>query len=264
MILRILMSGLEIVLLLLLLTTLANATEVSRTAEQLEAENAELTAKLVKEPKNIAWLSKRADNLFKLHDFAAAIEDYNLVLKIDDNVDASYYGRGLALGRAGDLDAGITDLTVFLKRHPQDSRAYTKRGIRHMWNQNEEGAERDFRQAIKHDPKNAEAHDDYGVILARRGDYADAEKHFLITVGVDSTYQKGWHNLAMVRFLSNQDASALLAVDTAITLRPEARDSLLLKAEILRVLGRIGEADALRDEAEFLPEGNWSEHISVR
>lgn len=261
---RIFVCGPGFIVLLLLQTFLVNAADALSTAEQLESENFELAAKLAKEPNNTGWLIKRADNFFKLHDFAAAVEDYDRVLKIDDHADAAWYGRGLALGRAGNIDAGIADLTVYINRHLQDSRAFTKRGIRYMWNGDEAGAESDFRQAIQIDPKNAEAHDDLGVILARRGDYADAEKHFLITVGVDSTYQKGWHNLAMARFLSKQDTQALLAVNSAIKLSPEARDSLLLKAQILRVLGHTEEADKIQDDAEFLPEGNWSEHIPVQ
>ena len=261
---RLLMRYSLMMFLLPQLMSRAGANEEIRTAEQFEGENAELTAKLATQPKNTSWLIKRADNLFVLHDFASAIEDYTHALQIDDHADAGYFGRGLALGRAGNIDAGIADLTVFLERHPQDSRAYTKRGISYMWNGDEEHAEKDLRQAIQIDSKNAEAHDDLGVILARRGDYADAEKHFLTTVGVEPTYQKGWHNLAMTRFLNEQDKPALIAVDAALKLSPEARDSLLLKAQILRVLGRTDEADKIQADAEFLPEGNWSERIPVK
>jgi Flp pilus assembly protein TadD len=235
-----------------------------RSAEQIHAENSELTAQLAKQPHNTPWLIRRADNYFELHEFAAAIEDYSRALHYDDHADAAYYGRGLARGRAGYLDAGIADLSVYIERHPRDARAYTKRGVRYLWKGDEVHAEKDLRQAIDLNPNNAEAHDDLGVILARRGNYVDAQQHFQTTLSVDPTYQKGWHNLAMALYLSHQDAPALRAVDAALKLSPQARDSSLLKVQILRVLGRTAEADTLQAEAEFLPEGNWSEHISVR
>lgn len=243
---------------------LRSVANVERSADMVQAEVAELTAQLRKDPHNTQRLIQRADNYFELHEFESAIEDYSRALASDDHADAAYYGRGLARGRAGYIDAGIADLAVFIARHPQDSRAYTKRGVRYLWKGDAANAEKDLRQAILLKPDNAEAHDDLGVILARRGDYAEAQQHFQITVSVDPTYQKGWHNLAMALYLSHQDAPALLAVETALKLSPEARDSSLLKVQILRVLGRTAEADTLQAEAEFLPEGNWTEHISVQ
>ncbi len=238
--------------------------KAARSAEQVELDIAELTAQLLKSPHDTQKLIRRGDAYFEMHDFEAAIEDFSRAIKYDTHADAAYFGRGLANGRAGYIDAGIADLTVYIERHPQESRAYTKRGVRYLWKGDEASAELDLRKAIALNPANAEAHDDLGVILARRGSYADAQQHFATTVRVDPTYQKGWHNLAMALFLSKQDAAALLAVETALKLSPEARDSSLLKVQILRVLGRTTEADKLQAEAEFLPEGNWSEHISVK
>lgn len=245
-------------------TDLSASDTPERTAEQIQTEITELTARLVKSPGDTSLLIRRGDLNFEIHEFEVAIEDYSRALKYDGHADAAYYGRGLARGRAGYIDAGIADLSVYIERHPDNSRAYTKRGVRYLWKGDEANAERDLSKAIGLNPDNAEAHDDLGVILARRGAYADAQQHFETTVRVDPTYQKGWHNLAMTLFLSKQDAAALLAVETALRLSPEARDSSLLKVQILRVLGRTADADKLQAEAEFLPEGNWSEHISVK
>lgn len=81
---------------------------------------------------------------------------------------------------------------------------------------------------------------------------------------LDSSYQKGFHNLAMVRLITQQRDQALLAIDRALQLNPSERESLLLKAQILRELGRGPEADAIQTEAEFLPQGNWSEQLSIQ
>ncbi len=52
--------------------------------------------------------------------------------------------------------------------------------------------------------------------------------------------------------------------DQAIALNPNHKDAVLLKSLILQKLGRIEEAALLKEEAEFLPETNWSESVPVQ
>jgi HD superfamily phosphodiesterase len=56
---------------------------------------------------------------------------------------------------------------------------------------------------------------------------------------------------------------ALDAVEHSLLLRPENRNSVLLKAAILHDLGRTAEAKQLREQAEFMAEGNWSEQMEM-
>ena len=79
-------------------------------------------------------------------------------------------------------------------------------------------------------PKNAEAHDDLGVIYAQRRDYEKAAQHFQATIRSEPSYQKAYHNLAMVHYLTERNELALAVVDQALQLAPDARDSLLLRA----------------------------------
>jgi len=102
------------------------------------------------------------------------------------------------------------------------------------------------------------------VVLARQGDVRQAIENFSATVRIDPSYQKGHHNLAMAYFIAGQDALALVSVNNSLKLAPEARNSLLLKSQILKALGRTKEAQAIKEQAEFLPEGNWSERVPVQ
>jgi tetratricopeptide (TPR) repeat protein len=170
----------------------------------------------------------------------------------------------MAYGRAGDLDAAVADLGRYIERHPKSSLAYTKRGIRQLWKGDAEAAERDFNKALALDPANAEAHDDLGVIHAQRGDYEKAAQHFSACIQSDPSYQKAYHNYALVSYLVGRNEQGLKLVDQSLRLRPEARDSLLLKAEFLDRLGRGKEAHALREEAQFLPDSNWSERATLQ
>lgn len=215
-------------------------------------------------PKSVALLIKRGDLYFKLHEFDMAIADYSSAIKLDAHADKAFYGRGLALGRNGNIPQGIKDLSVYISRHPTDSYGYTKRGIRYLWLREDSKAEADLTRAIRLDPNNAEAHDDLGVILARRNDYKGALKNFLSTVTIDPTYFKGFHNLAMAYYITEQDELALNAVNQSLKLVPDQRSSMLLKAKILQGLGRDNEATQIQGDAEFLPEGSWSEHVPIK
>ncbi len=233
-------------------------------SDELVGEAARLTRELGKRPKDAALHTRRGAVHFKLREFDKAIADFTTALKLDDKLDEAWFGRGMALGRNGQVDEGILDLGVYIHRHPTSSLAYTKRGVRYLWKGDLDSAEKDFTRAITLDPRNAEAHDDLGVIHAQRGDYDAAERHFQATLRADVSYQKGWHNLAMVYFITGRNDRALMTVDQALGLIPDARDTQLLKCSILEASGRHAEAKQLRDEAEFLPPGERSARMPVQ
>lgn len=233
-------------------------------ADALRAQVEHDTRELWRQPKSARLHARRGAAYFKLREFDRAVEDFTRAIALDDRLDEAWFGRGMARGRSGDLAGALADLGIYLERHPGSAVAHTKRGIRHLWNGDLERAEADFRRALEIDPANAEAHDDLGVIHAQRGEYAEAERHFRATIAHDPSYQKAHHNLAMVCYILERNAEALRAVEQALRLRPDARDSLLLKSAILESLGRNREAQAVREEAEFLPQADPSERMSVR
>lgn len=234
------------------------------TAEAAEALIGKYTKLIEQEPDNAEHYVKRGTQYFFIRDTDKAIADYDAALKLDDTRDMAYYGRGLAQSRAGWIEEGIEDLSVYLKRHPDDAYAYTKRGVRYIWLGDQDSAQKDLEKAVRLDPFNAEAHDDLGVIYAYRGQYKEAADHFLTTLELDPTYQKAYHNMAMISFLTDKDVLALGFVNSSLRLVPHDKDSLMLKSKILEAMGKAEEARALREEAEFLPEGNWSEHVPLR
>jgi len=231
---------------------------------QQEMSIEKLTELIDKDSNNAQLYIKRGNAYFEKNEFFDAVEDFTLAIELDAGADEAYFGRGLALARQGLIDDGIADLSKFISRNPQSSLAYTKRGVRYMWKQDFANAEKDLSKAVKLDPGNAEAHDDLGVIYARRHEYQTAIEHFSATIKLDSSYQKGYHNLAMAQYLSGQDLNALVNVNKAIALNPNHKDAVLLKSEIFKALGRIEEAAALKEEAAFLPETNWSEGVAVQ
>jgi tetratricopeptide (TPR) repeat protein len=252
--------------LLLMVLVLAGRAAVADVASFDEAEKtiADYTAQLEQRPGDAKLLVLRGDLYFQVHEFDRAVEDYTAALALDDKLDMAYYGRGLAYGRMGFIRDGIKDLSHYIDRNPQSSRAYTKRGVRYLWLGDGENAYRDLSRAVALDAANAEAHDDLGVVLAQQGRYREAIVHFLTTVHLDPSYQKGYHNLAIAYYVTENDALALETVNESLRLDPAARDSLLLKVKILQALGKTEAAAALEEDAAFLPEGDGFEHVPVR
>ena len=120
-----------------------------------------------------------------------------------------------------------------------------------------------MKKAVALDAGNAEAHDDLGVVYAQRKKFIQAKLHFESAIRSDRSYQKAYHNLAMVHYINGQNQVALQTVNRALKLEPHSRNSLLLKATILTALGRHAEAKKAKGDADFLPEGNWSERSPV-
>lgn len=243
---------------------LDDGTRDAATPAQVRRRIEALTRRLAADGRRADLYVERGQAHFLVHDFDAAIADYDRALKIDDGLDAAYFGRGMALGRRGDVADGIADLTTYIKRNPDSSRAFTKRGVRYIWLGDEARAEADLTRAVELDAGNAEAHDDLGVVKAKRGALDEARKHFETTIRLDPSYQKAYHNLAMVLHLTGSDADALAAVDQSLRLNAGNRDSMLLKAAILDALDRPKEAATIRESATFTPEGNWSERSALR
>jgi len=219
---------------------------------------------LENDPTNTDVLMKRAQLYFEVHYFDLSVEDYTDVIRLNDRIDEAFFGRGMAHGRNGDVRKGITDLSEYIRRIPDSSLAYTKRGVRYLWIGDEKNAQSDLTRAIALNSENAEAHDDLGVIYARQGKHTLALKHFSNTVRIDPSYMKGHHNMAMVLYITGKHQRALAAVDTALALNAKARGTLMLKAEILKGLGEHQQARQIQADAEFLPEGNWSEQLSIQ
>ena len=247
----------------LLATGIAGQTGMTDQQDQLISKISSYSKILTSQINNIDVLMQRGDAYFTIHEFDKAVADYSRVIAVNPSHDAAYFGRGMALGRAGELEAAIRDLSVYIKRNPKDSRAYTKRGVRYIWHGKLDLAQHDLEKAVALDHTNSEAHDDLGVIYSQRKDFAAATNHFMAAIKHDPGYQKAYHNLATAYYINNEMALSLKMVNQSLRMLPHNRDSLMLKGLVLKSLGRNREASALIDEAEFLPDGNWSERFSL-
>lgn len=234
-----------------------------QTQEGVARDIRKLGKKIKRHPGNAELYVQRGFKYSLLRQHEPAIRDFNKAIALNKKPGTAFFGRGMALARAGRINAGIKDLTVYINHHPRSSLAYTKRGVRYIWKGRLDNAERDLKQAVALDAGNAEAHDDLGVVYAQRKKITLAKYYFESAIRSDRSYQKAYHNLAMVHYINGQNQQALKTVDYALKLKPESRNTLLLKATILTAMGQHAEAKKAKDDADFLPEGNWSERSPV-
>lgn len=243
---------------------ITSANKASETELNIDYHLSSLNQKIQHTPSNALLYIQRGELYFKLHNFDKSVSDFNMAISIDNTLDQAYFGRGMSLARNGKIEEGIQDLTHYINKNPLSSLAYTKRGVRYIWAGQLNKAQKDLLKAIELDSTNAEAHDDLGVIYAQQKDFINALKHFKFAVQHDPNYQKAYHNQAMAFSLTNAYHQALIAVNKSLALDSQSRNSLMLKGEILMALGKEKEAEATIRKAEFLPEGNWSEHFTLQ
>lgn len=248
-------------LLVLLWNTQAWSANLSQ--EEVSSKLAQLNRIIAAKPGLALNYVERGDIYYLLNNLSLALTDYAKAISLDDTQDKAYFGRGMTLGRMGQVEEGIADLSVYIKRHPSSSVAYTKRGVRNIWRGNLQEAERDLTRAVELDSSNAEAHDDLGVVHAQQHRLNVATQHFKTAIKLDPTYQKAYHNLSMCYFIGGQSEHALKVVDAGLELNADNRNSLMLKSTILQSLGREAEAKSISDHAEFLPESNWTERSAI-
>lgn len=243
------------VMLLWAATQPANSAISSKKSTALQPQHPSKSAK----SSQAQFFLQKANEHLGHKEFASAIDLFTQALHLDDTLSEAYFGRGMARGSSGLFDEGINDFNVYIRRHPTSSRAYTKRGIRYVWKGATESAYQDFLQAIALDPGNAEAYDDIGVIYAQRRDFKQALESFRTVIRLEPLYFKAHHNMALVYYILGETDMALVEVNNALHLKADSRNSMLLKSAILENLGHYKESQQISENAEFMPEENWSE-----
>ena len=243
---------------LMLSFSIAHASNLQQ-AELLSSVNPALTS----EPESAESYLKLANDLLDQQKFQKALGYYNKAISRDRDIDDAFLGRSLAYGSVGNAYESIADLNVYILRNPHHSMAHVYRGIRYMTQGNVEYAEENLHKAIKLDIKNAQSYDVLGVLYAQQGDMRKALQYFGKTLRLDPYNEMAYHNLAIAYYLLDDNEKALKAVARAIRLMPESRDTYILKAQILDALGQSEEAAKVREYAQYLNNGHWSESAAL-
>ena len=104
-----------------------------------------------KEPEAYAYYNRGIDRS-DLGNKQAAIDDYNMAIKINPNYADAYTNRGLAKSTLGNQQAAIDDFDIAIKFKPNNLQAYINRGWSNFLSNHNQGAIADWGKSISLEP----------------------------------------------------------------------------------------------------------------
>ncbi len=109
---------------------------------------------------------------------------------------ADAYQKGNALLAKRDYDAAIASFTEAMRIDPKDANAYSSRGIAYEGKGDMDKALADYSEAIRIDPKSALAFYNRGIAYARKGDLDKAIADYTEAIGLDPKMAQAYSNRA--------------------------------------------------------------------
>jgi len=133
---------------------------------------------------------KLADECLTTGNHQSAITNYSAALQIKTNDAPSYYKRGIARYRLGDLSGAIADYTQAININSHYAQAYNKSGLARYHLGDYDGAIADYTQAINNNPNYAVAYRNRAYTRYHLGDYQGAIEDYTqaIKINPDDDY----------------------------------------------------------------------------
>jgi tetratricopeptide (TPR) repeat protein len=114
-----------------------------------------------------------------------------------------------------------------------------------------DGAEEEFRRAVRLKPDDVMPHDGLGLILARKGEFDAAITEHETAVRMEPTNVQAWRNFSRTLVRAGDAKKAIEAAERALAIEPDDQGSLALWSVALRAQGDSRD-DALNDYENFV------------
>jgi len=144
----------------------------------------------------------------KRGDWARAKEDFDRAATLGDVGHDLFFNRGAARAKLGDLPGAIEDFTRAIGLHPAPD-TFAARGMQHHARGDPARAEADYDEAIRRDPRCANAWLGRGNILSHRGDAAGAIAAYTSAIEAAPEVEEPWYNRGLAHFERRDFASAV-------------------------------------------------------
>ncbi|WP_179504487.1 MULTISPECIES: tetratricopeptide repeat protein [unclassified Sphingomonas] len=138
----------------------------------------------------------------------------------------------------GKFDAAIFDFDKALELEPNNAMALADRGLAWVWKDDKVAAERDLDAAFALDPKNPVIFRARGLMAERSNRLADAIAAYTASLKIEPTNAFALEHRARLAYGVGDSAMAERDTAAAIAQRPHAIGLYLLRANVLRGLGR--------------------------
>jgi Flp pilus assembly protein TadD len=212
---------------------------------------------------HIDALSTRGAYLFMLGDFAAAKDDMDRLLALDDKSFWGYMTRGRALIRLRQADRALTDFSRAVEINPDHADARYELGDA-LWRTSRfDQAIESFDRALALNPTHLNALRQRGIARAQISDFDAAISDLSAAIAGNSRdWEALWRRAAVFRALGDS-RQALDDIDAALRIVPRGPVQMLeLKANLLGNLQRYREAIAAIEAIMIHPgaanaRGDW-------
>lgn len=175
-------------------------------------------------PDNMFALAGRAEAYANLHQYRAAIADFNHMIEISPTVadNTVHIGnRWVVIRNYAGLVADIETAGLALQLNPDDTNAYVDRAEARIGLGEYDAAMDDLNQAINLDARDARAYSVRGGLWAREGTFVAAIADFDRAIDLDPDNPDYYRLRASAYMQTNKYDLALQDYDLAIKIRPE-------------------------------------------
>lgn len=129
---------------------------------------------------------------YNLGDLRGAQQDFNTSVRINPVFTNGYHYRAITLSRFGRYDEALEDFNTALKLRPGNNGVYFSRGVTYFLAQQFESAVKDFDRYIKKEPKDPSAYLNRGASLLFLGDTLKAINDYNKAIKLDRYEPEGF------------------------------------------------------------------------
>lgn len=160
---------------------------------------------------------------YNLGDFRGAKQDFNASVRINPVFTSGYHYRGITESRTGDYDAALRDINKALELRPGYSGLYFSRGVTYFLSQRFDSAVKDFDRYIRKEPKDPSAYLNRGASYLFLGDTLKAMTDYNKAIRLDRFDAEGYVRRGRLYAAQNrmdlaiEDMDKAIAIDTSNT-----------------------------------------------
>lgn len=155
---------------------------------------------------------------YNLGDFNGAQRDFDRTLHFNPIYTPAYHYRAITLSRIGKYDLALKDLEEAVDLRPSYTGLYFSRGVTYFLSQQFDEAIRDFNMFIRKQPKESDAYLNRGACYLFTGDTLKALNDYNTAIGLSRYDPEGYIRRSRVYGLQGRLEDAVVDLDTAINL----------------------------------------------
>lgn len=155
---------------------------------------------------------------YNLGDYMGAEKDFDKSLKLNPIYTPAYHYRAITLSRTGKYEMALKDLAEAVDLRPSYTGLYFSRGVTYFLSQQFDKAISDFNRFIKAEPKVGDAYLNRGACYLFLGDTTKALDDYNKAIRLNMFDPEGYIRRSRIYSMRNQNEDALRDLDNAISL----------------------------------------------